>query len=233
MKKLTSILALSLALTGCQTTSSTPTAPDNSTRYKALGTEPFWSLNVGDGKMVFDHSGEVTATASQFTKLSTIRGFHLVSKEITAEIIFDECSDGMSEYSYKDTVKVVVGDAKYQGCGGGILPPSKLDKTSWRVVSITGENIARERGAQMTFDEQRISGSIGCNQMSGSYRYTDNQLSVLPLISTRKGCPDLIDAQETKLAAILTTIAITDFPGDGTMVLTGKDGAKVVLAQLM
>jgi heat shock protein HslJ len=226
-------LASTLLLTACQTTTPTMPPPDTSTRYKAIGTEPFWVLTIENGTMLFDDSGEVTAKADSYTARPSINGWRYVAKELTADVTFEECSDGMSEFTYKDSVTVMVGERTYKGCGGGRLPPDDFEGTSWRVNKINGADVGLERQAFFEFAKGRFSGTIGCNRMSGSFSYKDKKLTFGPMMSTRMGCPDPIGAQEMAFAAVLGSIASMAFPGDGSVVLTGKDGATVVMDQMM
>jgi heat shock protein HslJ len=227
------ILSALALLSACQAPADK--APLNSApiSYKAIGTEPFWSLYIKNGEMILDHSGEVTAKAKSFEARQRANGWRYVAKEMTADITFTECGDGMSEFTHKDSVIVMVGDQKYEGCGGGILPPDALDRTSWRIISINGTAMKRAESATVSFDAERMSGSVGCNQIGANYRYNAKKLSLGPIIATEMGCPAPLDAIENAFVSVLGALASTEFPGDATMVLTGKDGAKVVLAQLM
>jgi heat shock protein HslJ len=233
MKHVLPLLAACLLASACQTIPPETQDQKDQTSYRALGTEPFWDLTIEHGTMFFDHGGEVTAKAKSYTARPSFNGWRYVANEMTVDVTFAECSDGMSEYSYKDSVIVMVGDRKYEGCGGGILPPDDMEKTSWRVVSINGAEVAREREAVVSFENGRMSGSIGCNRLGAEYGYKDKKLSFGPMMSTKMGCPDPIGAQEYAFGAVLGEVASTEFPGDATMVLTGKDGVKVVLQQLM
>lgn len=230
---LVTITLASLLVSGCQTTAIESAKPDEALQYRAIGNEPFWDLKIEKGSMAFDHSGEVTAKANSFTTQPKKNGWRYIAKELTADIRFEECSDGMSEFTYKDSVTVMVGSQKYEGCGGGILPPDVMERTSWRVTSINGAEIAREREALFEFSDGRISGTIGCNRMGADYTYNNKKLSFGPMMSTKIGCPDPIATQEYAFAAVLGALASTEFPGDASMVLTGKDGVKIVLQQMM
>jgi heat shock protein HslJ len=228
------IAAANLLLAGCQTMpepASTP--PPSQASYKAHGTEPFWSLKIEGGNMVFDHSGELAAKAKSFDARPSFNGWRYVSKEITADVTFTPCSDGMSDWTYKDTVTVMVGDQEYKGCGGGITAPESMDGIGWRVVSINSAKIPVEREAMINFDANRMSGTVGCNRLGTEYSYKDKKLSFGPVMSTKMACPDPIGAQEYAFISLLGSAFSTEFPGDGSMVLTGKDGAKVVLEQII
>lgn len=227
------ITAVSLALVGCQTLPEPAPTPASQVSYKAHGTEPFWSLKIDGGKMIFDHSGELVAEANSFEARPSFNGWRYVSKEITADVVFDVCNDGMSDWFYKDTVTVMVGKQEYKGCGGGITAPESMDGIGWRVVSINGAKIPTEREAMISFDANRMSGTIGCNRLGAEYQFANKKLSVGAVMSTKMACPDPIGAQEFAFVSLLGGAFSTEFPGDGSMVLTGKGGTKVVLEQII
>jgi heat shock protein HslJ len=226
------IAIASALLTSCKTVPDAD-APDASARttYKAAGTEPFWSLKINDGAMVFERAGEKAVTADGFVARPSFNGWRYVSKTITADVTFSACSDGMSDWIYKDTVTVMVGDQEYKGCGGGIVPPESLERTAWRVVSINGAEIPADRGALVAFGDGRMSGTVGCNRLGAAYAFADRNVSFGPVMSTKMACADPVGKQEYTFVTVLGALASTEFPGDGSMVLTGKDGGKIVLMQ--
>jgi heat shock protein HslJ len=169
----------------------------------------------------------------EYRATPSFNGWRYVSKKVVADITFTPCSDGMSEFIYKDSVIVMVGDRKYEGCGGGILPPDSMENSGWRVISINGIELPHEREAMLEFAQGRMSGSIGCNRLGAEYGYKDKKLSFGPMISTKMGCPDPIAAQELAFGNLLGGAFSTKFPGDGSMVLTAKDGAEIMLRQIV
>lgn len=222
-----------LALASCQTLSDampSPNGPDaNPQAYKALGTEPFWSLIIDGPNMKFSREREISVSDAQARP--SFNGWRYTSAKITADVTFTECNDGMSEFTYKDTVTVMAGDKKYRGCGGGILPPETLERTAWQMREINAEDIPPDQGAMITFRDGRMSGSVGCNRLSASYTFADRTLSVGPVMSTRMACPDPVGRHEAAFVGILGGTFTTSFPGDGNMVLTGADGSSVVMRQ--
>ncbi len=225
------IAAASLPLASCQTVPDTQSPTRTLAPYKALGTEPFWSLNIDKDKMAFEHDGVVSVEAQDVLARPSFNGWRYNSSKITADVTFTECSDGMSDFIYKDTVTVMVGKQEYKGCGGGIVPPEKLDGTSWQVVSIDGVAIPGEREAMLRFEGTRMSGTVGCNRLGAEYGFAAKALSVGPVMSTKMACPDPVGEQEMAFVGLLGGKFSTSLPGDGTMVLTGADGGKVVLRQ--
>ncbi len=228
--KLVIIALVATMVASCQTM---PNASSNSASsglpYKALGTEPFWSLEINNADMVFQHDKVVSA--SNVEVRPSFNGWRYTSPKITADITFAPCSDGMSDRTYKDTVTVMVGKETYKGCGGGIIAPETFDNTSWRIKSINGTAIPPEREAIVSFADGRMSGTVGCNRLGASYTYAKKSLSFGSVISTRMGCQEPLASQELAFVSVLSASPSTSFTDAGALVLTGKDGAVVILEQ--
>ena len=89
-------------------------------RYQALGTEPFWSLEVLPGKLIYT-SPEVqpgiavtytlTGQGKQLRYSGTLQG-----KPMVLTIEPGECSDGMSDTVYPYKASFTWGDRTEQGC---------------------------------------------------------------------------------------------------------------------
>ena len=102
----------------------TKQAQTSAKRFQALGTEPFWSLEVLDGKLLYTSPEHPTAVAIEAHM--TAIGKHgdgglmweglMDGKPVTLTIREGQCSDGMSDtvYPYKSTF--TWGDRTEQGC---------------------------------------------------------------------------------------------------------------------
>jgi uncharacterized membrane protein len=87
--------------------------------YGALGTEPFWSLDIGTKAIVFDQMDHPKVRQATPKPRKTKFGRIYWTKRISIAIISNQpCSDGMSEYVYRDDVTVTVDGKKFLGCGG-------------------------------------------------------------------------------------------------------------------
>ena len=103
-------------LSGCATLPPQP-AP---TVYRALGTEPFWSLTLDGREMVFT---EANAPGQRIVQPQprVIVGFAgeiYQSPRIGVNIVHTQCSDGMSDRTYPDKVQLRVDGRAFEGCGG-------------------------------------------------------------------------------------------------------------------
>ena len=96
------------------------------------------------------------------------------------------------------------------GCAGSVSLDEPLEGTPWRLVQIDGQSVAGAANPQaeprVQFDAgtQRMSGSGGCNAISGNYRRSGSVLRIGPVMSTRRACADAgFNALETRFVAVL------------------------------
>ena len=88
---------------------------------RAIGTEPFWGVDITPARIKYDgvdrpeqtapNPGPTVAGTMATWKVDTVQGNDL---EIT--LIATECSDGMSDRIYPLTARVVIGEETLQGC---------------------------------------------------------------------------------------------------------------------
>lgn len=110
-------LAPLLALAACAPVTPSP----QPAAYRALGTEPFWSVTLGGGRLRYDDpEGRVIDAAAPAARPS-FNGERYVTPRLTLDITHSPCSDGMSDRTYPDTVLVIADGRELRGCGG---PPT-------------------------------------------------------------------------------------------------------------
>lgn len=113
------LLLLPLALSGCATLPSPAAEPAAS--YKAIGTEPFWALELTGREMVFTEANApgVRITEPQPRAIHGFAGDIYQGRRINLNIVRGQrCSDGMSDRVYPDRVQVRVDGRAFEGCGG-------------------------------------------------------------------------------------------------------------------
>lgn len=106
-----------LTLAGCSTLPPASSAP---VVYRAVGTEPFWSLTLDGQEMVFTETNTPWQRIVQ-PQPKVIIGFAgeiYQSPRIGVNIVHSQCSDGMSDRTYPDKVQVRVDGRAFEGCGG-------------------------------------------------------------------------------------------------------------------
>ena len=181
-----------LLLAGCATVSPT-TPPTSEDVYRAVGTEPFWHLVIGERTLVFTEANAPGVEVVQ-PKPRPIIGFAgeiYQTPRIGVNIVHTRCSDGMSDRIYPDKVQVRVDGRAFEGCGGAPLPPATLAGSSWIVEAVNGRQTSGGERFQLRFEGERMSGRFGCNSMSGGYSVNGSSMTAGNLAMTRMACPDM------------------------------------------
>jgi heat shock protein HslJ len=193
-------LATAALLAGCATLPSAPVPeqPISGTVYKALGTEPFWSLQLDGREMIFSEANtSLPVSEPQPRPIHGFAGDMYQGRRISLNIVRNtRCSDGMSDRIYPDKVQVRVDTRSFEGCGGEVLMPPSLERTSWSVVSINGRPPASPSTSFVRFDDGQLRARFGCNNLSTPVQQVGERLITGGLISTRMACPDMRDEVE-------------------------------------
>ena len=248
---------VALALTGCGqnylyppmnyppvTQGDVPPPGAEAASYHALGTEPFWNLIIDPQAMRYDSADGERFTVPTPPAAPSFNGLRYVSDGMTVDVTYSECSDGMSDRRFHDTVAVRLPDGRdLSGCGGALLPPETLAGTSWRIDNINGLPV-QGPDAQIRFDGQTVSGSAGCNRFNASYTVDGMAVSFGPAATTRMACDaatmgqerallDLIAAAEAQPVGERTRrLGVIRYAPNGNMILTAPEGRVAVLAPL-
>lgn len=122
------------ALTACGTTAAQDAPPggrpgpaslggvDLSQPLRALGTEPFWSVDISGNGMSFSGADRPTLRAAparrtMFEDSAVYRGLTESGVELVVTLEAEDCSDGMSDRTYPLTARVTFGDdIRLSGC---------------------------------------------------------------------------------------------------------------------
>lgn len=86
--------------------------------YRAVGTEPFWVLTIGQGRIRLEELERPPVTVRTPVKRSGPGWRRYRTRRMTVTIAPGPCSDGMSDRRYPDSVTVVTGGRTLRGCGG-------------------------------------------------------------------------------------------------------------------
>ena len=93
-----------------------------------------------------------------------------------------------------------------------------VEEKHWKLFSLYGiaveknKKLPKEPHIIMVADEQKITGSGGCNILSGNYALTDSTIGFTGLVTTRMACEDM--DLETQLLKVLEMIDHYDISGD-------------------
>jgi heat shock protein HslJ len=225
--------APALLLAACATVPlASPVTPDTSAdSYFALGTEPFWNVEITPMRLTFHDAERRTVRVANPGARPSFNGERYVTPQLTVDITHSPCSDGMSDRRYRDSVMVEVNGRSWRGCGGPRLAAATLEGTNWRIVSLGGIVPRGDRPAELRFAEGRLNGSIGCNRLSATVASDGARVNVGAVAATRMACAPEVMAQETQLFALLRRSLSVRAAEDGTMLLSDGTTA-LVLARL-
>lgn len=104
-----------------------------------------------------------------------------------------------------------------------------IEARTWRLASIDSQPVIPSddprQAAQIVFDggTQRVSGSGGCNRITGSFQRNGAQLKIGPLASTRMACLDPSRGQlETRFLAALQATTSYSIAGNELILLDAR-----------
>lgn len=193
--------------------------------YAALGTEPFWSIAIEGGRLTYEAPGTATIAMPAPVPETIFNGLSYATDRIVLTLTHAQCSDGMSDSIYADTVQAVVDGVMLRGCGGERLEPGTLANSHWQIQEIDGEPVF-EAIYFLEFGPDRISGRAGCNRFAGPYRREGDSLVAGPLAATRMACAGPGMAHERRVLDLLRTpLAIDRSEEDDTLLLSNGGGA--------
>jgi len=196
-----------------------PGYPAGQANYRAIGTEPFWDLEIGRDLVFTDRGNNVSVTQAAPTPIQGTAGPIYRTQRLEVNITHTRCSDGMSDRSYPDTVNVYVDGRQYRGCGAPIAFFSQVGEsgqpnypapeapgamlltgTNWQVVAINGRPTPAH-DFYVNFMPDRMSSKFGCNSLGAGYSQQGNILTAGAVMATRMACPDM--SFENRGSAIL------------------------------
>lgn len=221
MTNIIRLAAVAVALTATATSA----AAQESDSYRAAGTEPFWSVTISHGRMVYESpEGRPVSVAAPVARPS-FNGRRYVTRRLVVDITRQPCSDGMSDRTYQDRVLVTIDGRTLDGCGGGFTEPSRLAHTSWRIVAINNVRVPVSGPYRIDFTEDRISGQAGCNRLSGGYTLAGDALTPGRVAATRMACRGPGAVHERAALRVLGGRLRVAQPSENVMVLSGRTGS--------
>lgn len=213
--------ATTALLAGCATVPPMPADPAAS--YRALGTEPFWSLTLDGRQMVFTTVDGQRVAEAQPRAIHGFAGDIYQGRRINLNIVHGQrCSDGMSDRTYPDKVQVSVDGRRFEGCGFPVEVPSAGNlQGDWTVLAV-GRQLVSGANYRLSFNGGQLSGQFGCNRMSGPYRVEGQTLIAGPVVATRMACPDM--RAETTAGQILAEPMRMAWTTSGDLILSNNAG---------
>jgi heat shock protein HslJ len=192
--------------------------------YKAVGTEPGWSLTVYAARMDYAGDyGEVNIAEPTPPNFRAAQGRYRSGK-LQVTISAGPCSDGMSDLTYRQTVRVTADGRTVSGCGGGTIAASTLAGTNWSVVAVNGRPVTGGGDYYVQFGDKTLSAKFGCNGMGGEYRLNGDHMTVANLEQTLMGCPEPAATFEREASVLLRSNIRVEKVGGARLRLVSEAG---------
>ena len=215
-----------LATSACATTES---VPPGTGAYRALGTEPGWTVTITDDRIDYDGDyGTTRISVPRPDPRTTFNGHRYETDRLIVDITHSQCNDGMSDRVYADTVLLTADGETLRGCGGEILPPADLAGTNWSIANINGADTGGGAAYSLSFMGDRLSGKAGCNSIAGTYSVSGPTLTAGSLSTTKMACPAPHMDHERQALAILGQPIHLRFQGPETLLLSSSGGTMVL-----
>jgi uncharacterized membrane protein len=93
------------------------TPPSSETRYRALGTEPFWAVTVKGSTATLERPDNEPVDFA-IDRADDGRAVRYLGDGFSMVVTDGPCNDGMSDAHWADRVAVSFGDGTLKGCGG-------------------------------------------------------------------------------------------------------------------
>ena len=93
------------------------------------------------------------------------------------------------------TLALAAGSALLAGCATSVSLDEPIESRVWRLTSLGLRPVPApvpgsdpQRDPQVQFGAATVTGSGGCNRITGSYQRTGHDLKIGPLVATRMAC---------------------------------------------
>ena len=230
-------MKLLIAAAGLLTMALPAAAQSPADPYVARGTDPFWSRKIDGRTMTFAAPGRAPIRVQAPKPIHGFAGEIWKTRRIDVNTLHKQCSDGMSDGSYRDTVTVTVDGRRYQGCGGATTSATRghgvsVIEGNWRVEAINGRRPATGTKPTVSFNGRRISGNASCNRFSGEYEMQRGRIDAGRLAVTRMACTNPVaNRQEAQVLRILGEPLSVSTNRGGKLVLTGRGREPLTLVR--
>lgn len=196
----------------------------------AIGHEPSWSLTINPSKGII-HFGLLNGDSITTTVLTPVNdpngGFRYAVSALSGRlnVLFtpDSCTDKLSGQQFDYRVEVDFLGKPYTGCGVSLRQLALL-QANWLLTDLQGQpvqaNNAGKDGPRLdiSLTEGRVTGTTGCNRLSGRIRADSHLIGFGPLTTTRMACIGDSGSAEATFLNVLNQPANYQIK-DGTLTL--------------
>jgi heat shock protein HslJ len=104
----------------------------------------------------------------------------------------------------------------------------------WQIADLNGGGAVA--GSELLFDPgdqntSRLSGTAGCNRITGGWKQDGATLKLGPFASTMMACPEPAMEVERRVVALLEAVTSVTYTADGAAILATADGRKLQLTR--
>lgn len=213
--------------------------------FKAIGTEPFWNIEISDDSIKFTTPNEKDDFSLSYEKPqkamdANVTLYRAKSDKINLEVTIQQgkCSDGMSDKTHNYSVKVSLkrennNEIILNGCGNYIIDYRLHD--IWALEELEGKKINPEEfkkgvpNLEIYAEEAKFSGMAGCNQMGGKLFSEKDLLRFTDVFTTEMMCENY--ETETKLVKALQSTTRYELKNN-KLYLFNPEGTKAVFKKV-
>lgn len=101
-----------------------------------------------------------------------------------------------------------------------------LNSSEWRFTAIDGSAPASNE-ATLSFQADRLNGTVGCNRLGGPWRLENDRLIAGPLMQTKMACEGPVGQQEQNVSALLVSAPEITLDGDSLTLKSSGHSAEL------
>lgn len=206
------------------------------TSFRAIGTEPFWSVRIEHNQMTLSRPYDQQVT-DNIVLTETLADRHGRAYEaryggqsLEFRIAHQLCEDQMAGAQYPAQVRLTLDGETFKGCGGD---RERLFRgAEWVVQDLAGIGmIDRSRITVEFLDEGRVAGRASCNRYTGSYQLTGEVLSFGQPATTKMACAPALMNQERKFLGLMAEVVDGRIGRGGELLLRTAAGDIITAVQ--
>ncbi|MBY6033827.1 META domain-containing protein [Marinobacter daepoensis] len=197
--------------------------------FRAMGTEPFWSILLENGEMALTRpydqrvSEGVRLSQAVANRHGRVYEAALGDETIEVRVAHQLCEDLMAGAQYPAQVRLTLGNETFEGCGGD---RHRLFRgPEWVVEDLAGLGIIdRSRMTLRFLADNRVAGRASCNHYSGRYTLTGEGLTFSQQATTLMACAPPLMNQERRFLELLEQVRDARIGRSGELLLETSAG---------
>ena len=200
--------------------------------YRAIGSEPIWSVTIDRSHIRFRNIAFRIETYRTPARRPTRHGFAYVIRRYRFEITRGPCDEVENGRDYADNFRIVdLRDGHvYLGCGGPVLLPPRLAYTGWQVRAVGGARVRGVDAPVLEFSDGTLEIRSGCWSLTGPFGERGRTLRPGTIVARqREGCTGPRMPHEAELMRLFGRPVVFRYPVDGNSLELSGSGIIVSL----